>query len=145
MRKIIDFDLSPKPLILNNRDWLSDKSLLKFMRLVGSQVRLSSMLTRSSVADRIHSANGISYLEFSYQLFQAYDFYHLHTHENCKLQLGGSDQWGNITTGIELVRKLTSDTVNGICIPLITTQNGQKLGKTAGNAVWLNPNKTTHV
>lgn len=115
------------------------------MRLVGSQVRLSSMLTRSSVADRIHSSNGISYLEFSYQLFQAYDFYHLHTHENCKLQLGGSDQWGNITTGIELVRKLSSDKVNGICIPLITTQNGQKLGKTAGNAVWLNPNKTTHV
>lgn len=115
------------------------------MRNVGSNVRLSSMLNRSCVADRVKSENGISYLEFSYQLFQAYDFFMLNKKYNCKIQVGGSDQWGNITAGIDLVNKLSNERVDGICLPLLTANNGIKLGKTAGNAIWLNENKTSDV
>eukprot|EP00842_Homolaphlyctis_polyrhiza_P001032 jgi/Hompol1/192/HPOL_005255-RA len=154
---------SLKPIkILNNLDWFSKMSFLQFMSDVGRRARVSNMLARESVKSRLDSANGISFTEFTYQLLQAYDFWHLFSEHGCRIQLGGSDQWGNITAGTELIQKYVADKAvvkhpdaaravqavqrsgsiehyaYGITIPLVTTASGEKFGKSAGNAVWLN-------
>lgn len=124
--------------ILNNYDWLQDFSFIEFLRDVGKHFRLSTMLSKEMVKTRLESEEGISFTEFSYQLLQAYDFYHLHHHHNVLLQIGGSDQWGNIVAGTELVRKKTGHTVYGLTFPLLTRSDGKKFGKSEGGAVWLN-------
>lgn len=103
------------------------------------------MLTKDSVKSRLETEQGISFLEFSYQVFQAYDFFHLYQHENCLFQLGGSDQWGNITAGCDLVKKALGKQAYGVTLNLLTTTSGEKYGKSAGNAIWLDESKTSHV
>jgi tyrosyl-tRNA synthetase len=134
--------------IVNNFDWLRTVSLLDFLSTVGTRSRINSMLARDSVKSRL--ATGISFTEFTYQLLQAYDFWHLYSKLGCDMQVGGSDQWGNITAGTELIRKFLLDsdvelhplvkakpTPHGLTFPLITTPSGDKFGKSEGNAVWL--------
>jgi len=139
----------PPVAFVNNADFYKSTNILDFVGRVGRHIRVSSMLGKDSVKTRLASEAGISYAEFSYQLFQAYDFYALHRQEQCILQIGGSDQWGNITAGIDLIHKLTASNENnkapdafGLTLPLITDATGQKFGKSAGNAVWLSPELT---
>ena len=129
--------------MMNNHDWISGLSLLDFLGGVGRHARLTQMLARDSVVSRLNGG-GISYTEFSYQLLQAYDFAHLHSHHNCTVQIGGSDQLGNITAGIDLIRRTTTlaTPAYGLTLPLLTTGGGEKFGKSAGNAIWLDPRKT---
>ncbi|CAO3638864.1 unnamed protein product [Cunninghamella blakesleeana] len=141
-------DTYKTPKVLNNYDWISQMSTLDFLGSVGRYARVNSMLAKESVKSRIESTQGISFTEFSYQLLQAYDFWYLYNHHNCRIQLGGSDQWGNITAGIDLIGKRNpidqdSPKAYGITIPLLLTSTGEKFGKSAGNAVWLDENKTT--
>ncbi|KAF8734970.1 hypothetical protein AX14_002988 [Amanita brunnescens Koide BX004] len=122
--------------------------MLDFLRTVGVHARISTMISRESVKARLNSQHGISFTEFTYQLLQAYDFYHLHKHHGCSIQIGGSDQWGNIVAGLELITKTTTSgeeapNVFGITTPLLTTSTGEKFGKSAGNAVWLDPSLTS--
>ena len=129
-----------EPQIVNNVDWYLNQTPLDFVRDVGKHFRMGPMLARESVRSRLQDG-GMSFTEFSYQLFQAYDFLHLYRHHDCVLQIGGSDQWGNILGGCELIRKVEghSAEVHGITVPLLTSSNGEKLGKSAGNAVWVDP------
>jgi len=127
--------------MLNNRSWLEKMSFLDFLRDVGKYFRVGTMISRESVRPRLESEEGISYTEFSYQLLQAYDFYHLFTEYNVTCQLGGSDQWGNITAGIEFVRKRTGKEVWGITFPLLLKSDGKKFGKSESGAVWLSEDK----
>jgi len=127
--------------ILDNLYWTKELSTLTFLRDIGKYFSINEMLSKESVATRLET--GISFTEFSYMLLQAFDFYHLSQgFEKCKLQIGGSDQWGNITAGIELIKKKSGKPAYGLTLPLITTANGQKLGKTADGAIWLDPLKT---
>ncbi len=138
----IDFDDEKAPAVLaNNYDWLGSISLIDFLRDVGKNFTINYMMSKESVKRRIES--GISYTEFAYQLLQAYDFLKLYENHGCLLQLGGSDQWGNITSGIELLRREKEVQGFGLTMPLITKADGTKFGKTEGNAVWLDPEKTT--
>ena len=121
--------------MVNNADWLRAIPLVEFLRDTGKHFTISGMLQKESVRSRLDS--GISFTEFSYMLLQAYDFLHLYRTHGCELQLGGSDQWGNITAGAELIRRAVSGDAHGICAPLVTTSSGEKLGKTTGGAVWL--------
>ncbi|KAI8905153.1 tyrosine-tRNA ligase [Gorgonomyces haynaldii] len=131
----------PPVQMVNNRDWFQQMSVLDFIGDVGRRVRLSHMLARDSVKSRLASPEGISFTEFTYQLLQAYDFYHLYKHHSCTIQIGGSDQWGNITAGMDLIKKYDPLAKPGcVVIPLITTPSGHKFGKSEGNAVWLDPN-----
>ena len=135
--------------MVNNFDWYKDYNILEFIRDVGKYFRVSNMLSKESVRSRMSSNEGISFTEFTYQIFQAYDFYHLWKTEGCTLQIGGSDQLGNILAGCELVRKIQNEEsdkeiVFGITLPLVTNENGEKLGKSAGNAVWLDEEKTSN-
>jgi tyrosyl-tRNA synthetase len=140
--QVLDFfHPSAKPVILNNIDWFSKMSLLDFLRDVGKHFRVNNMMAKEMVRSRLESEEGISYTEFSYQMLQAYDFYNLFTHHKVTLEIGGSDQWGNITAGIELVRKLTGKSVYGLTFPLLTRSDGKKFGKTEGGAVWLAPDR----
>ncbi len=125
------------PLFFNNDDWFADYSFIDFLRDVGKYFRVNVMLAKESVKARLASDEGISFTEFSYQLLQAFDFYHLFHKEGVVLQAGGSDQWGNITAGTELVRKLLGQTAYGLTHPLLTRSDGKKFGKTEGGAVWL--------
>lgn len=132
--------------IRNNYDWLSEISYIDFLRDVGKHFSVNYMLAKESVSARIEQ--GITYTEFSYMLLQSYDFYNLYEQENCTLQIGGSDQWGNITAGMEYIRRSRENEdeevkVFGLTVPLITKADGTKFGKTAGGAVWLDPEKTT--
>jgi tyrosyl-tRNA synthetase len=127
--------------MVNNADWLRGLNLIAFLRDVGKHFTLSYMLQKESVKGRMEG--GISYTEFSYMLLQAYDFLHLYQARHCELQLGGSDQWGNITAGIELIRRTAGGEAHGIAAPLLTTASGAKFGKTAGGAVWLDPELTS--
>lgn len=127
--------------IVNNYSWFEKIGFIDFLREVGKHFRLSTMLAKESVKTRLNSEEGISYTEFSYQLLQAFDFYHLYKENNATVQIGGSDQWGNITAGIDLVRKLTGDTVYGLTFPLLTRSDGKKFGKSEGGAIWLNPDR----
>jgi len=123
----------------NNADWLGSLNLLEFLRDVGRHTTVNRMLGFESVAARLDKQDPLSFLEFTYMLLQAADFRELHRREGCVLQIGGSDQWGNIINGVDLTRKSDGDTVWGLTVPLLTTANGQKMGKTAGGAVWLDP------
>ena len=136
--KVLDFfNINAKPLILNNEDWLSKFSFIDFLRDAGKHFRLGTMLAKDNVRSRLNSEEGISFTEFSYQVLQAYDFYHLHTNNGVCLQMGGSDQWGNITAGLEFIRKLTGKSVYGLTFPLLTRSDGKKFGKSESGAIWL--------
>ena len=128
-------------IFVNNADWLGELSYVDFLRDVGSKFSINKMLSAESVKIRLET--GLSFLEFNYSLLQAYDFHVLNGMYNCKMQFGGQDQWGNIIAGIDLVRKLSRNEVTGTTFPLLLDGNGQKFGKTAGGAVWLNIEKTT--
>ncbi|MBQ1255101.1 MAG: tyrosine--tRNA ligase [Clostridia bacterium] len=132
--------LFPYP-VVNNYDWIKDMNVLDFFRDIGKFINVGYMLSKDHVKRQMET--GISYAEFSYMLIQGYDFKYLHEHMNVDLQVAGSDQWGNITTGIELIRKTTGDTVYAMTMPLITDSQGNKFGKSEGNAVWLDKNKTS--
>jgi tyrosyl-tRNA synthetase len=136
-------DTSTGAEIVNNYDWFKTFGFIEFLRDVGKSFRVTEMLAKESVQKRISSDEGISFTEFSYQLLQSYDFYHLCEHHGCNLQVGGSDQWGNITAGIDFVRKKCSKQTYGLTLPLIQNSNGEKFGKSEGNAVWLDPEKTS--
>jgi tyrosyl-tRNA synthetase len=128
----------------DNHDWFGAIGFLDFLRDVGKHFSVNAMIARESVKRRLEAREqGISYTEFSYQLLQAYDFAHLHEMERCRLQGGGSDQWGNITAGVDLTRRLHDAEVHGIVWPLLETTGGQKVGKSAGNATWLDPEMTS--
>jgi len=137
-------DGSSGALLVDNADWLSDVPMLTFLRDVGKHFSVNAMIAKDSVKTRLNTREaGISYTEFSYMLLQAADFQHLHQAYGCTLQVGGSDQWGNITAGMELVRKTEHKSVYGMTFPLITTASGAKLGKTEKGAVWLDPERTS--
>jgi tyrosyl-tRNA synthetase len=135
---ILDF-FHPKarPMMFNNDEWLAEFRFIDFLRDVGKHFRLGIMLSKEAVKSRLNSEEGISFTEFSYQLLQAYDFYHLYTLKGVTLQIGGSDQWGNITEGIELIRKLGAGQAYGLTFPLLTRSDGKKFGKSEQGAIWL--------
>lgn len=136
----------PRPIVVNNADWWSKISSMDLLRDIGQHFRVPTMLRRESVSRRMQSQEGISFTEFSYQLLQSHDFFHLHKTSGVCVQIGGSDQWGNITAGIEYAkRRNVSERLAGLTLPLISTKDGNKLGKSAGNAVWLAPEKTSHL
>lgn len=135
---ILDFfHLKARPMVFNNDDWFADFRLVDFLRDVGKHFRLGVMLSKESVKSRLNSEEGISFTEFSYQLLQAYDFYHLYTLHGVTLQIGGSDQWGNITEGVDLIRKLGGGQGFGLTFPLLTRSDGKKFGKSEQGAIWL--------
>ncbi|MFN6191540.1 MAG: tyrosine--tRNA ligase [Planctomycetia bacterium] len=129
--------------VVNNADWMRGVGYLEFLRDVGKHVPLGQMLGKDSVKSRLDREGGISYTEFSYMLLQAWDFVHLSDALDCRVQIGGSDQWGNITAGIELGRRLRSRDLHGITCPLLTKADGTKMGKTASGAIWLDPRRTS--
>jgi tyrosyl-tRNA synthetase len=129
--------------LVDNLTWTEDVRLLDFLRDVGKHVTVNQMVARESVKARMGSEHGISYTEFSYMLLQAFDYDHLHQHEGCELQVGGSDQWGNILSGVDLIRRRRGTPVHGLCWPLLTASDGTKLGKTTGARVWLDPDLTS--
>lgn len=144
MERFLQFGNAPGgALMLNNAQWLIPYRLVHFMRDIGKYFRIGDMLAKESVRARMDREEGISYTEFSYMLMQAYDFLYLFEHENCTLQMGGNDQWGNITAGIELIRRLRSHPAYGMTTPLVTSSSGEKLGKTAEGTIWLDPGKTS--
>ena len=145
LSRFLDFDSKTAPAkIVNNNDWMSRFSYIDFLRDVGKHFRMGVMLGKESVRARMESDAGMSYCEFSYQLIQAYDFLHLWDTEQCTIQIGGSDQWGNITAGTDLVRKLRGAEAYGLTFPIVCDSSGQKFGKTAGNAVYLDPARTSY-
>lgn len=129
--------------MVNNHDWWSGIGFLEFLRTIGKRFRVSEMLAKDSVKSRITSDSGISLTEFSYQVLQAYDFVSLNKLHKVSLQIGGSDQWGNMTAGTDLVRKMNGEHVYCFTMPLITDQNGKKFGKSEGNAIYLDPQMTS--
>lgn len=146
--KLLQFGEGENPVVArNNHDWLRNMTFIEVLRDAGKHFGINYMLAKESVASRIEK--GITYTEFSYMLLQSIDFLKLYEEENCKLQIGGSDQWGNITAGMELIRRTRENPeeeeaeVYGLTVPLITKADGTKFGKTAGNAIWLDPDKTT--
>ena len=144
LEKFLDFGATANPArIVNNADWLGTIDVLSFLRDVGKHFTVSYMLQKESVARRLESEGGISYTEFSYLVLQAYDFLQLFDRYGCSLQMGGSDQWGNITAGIELIRKLRGQKAHGLVWPLMTTASGVKFGKTEAGAIWLDPQRTS--
>lgn len=144
MRQFLDFDGPNAAVVVNNYDWMQSFSFLDFLRDVGKNFPVSVMLGKDSVKSRLERQDsGLSFTEFSYMLLQAYDFAFLAKHHNCKLQIGGSDQWGNITAGIDLGRRMNSQHLYGLTCPLLTTTDGRKMGKTEKGAVWLSADKTS--
>jgi tyrosyl-tRNA synthetase len=143
LSRFLDFsDRLPNPAeIVNNYDWLGSLNVIEFLRDIGKNFTINYMLAKDSVDSRI--TKGISFTEFSYMILQAYDFLQLNQTKNCSLQVGGSDQWGNITAGLELIGKTSDNRAYGITIPLVMKSDGQKFGKTEGSAVWLDPAKTS--
>ncbi|TNN37964.1 Tyrosine--tRNA ligase, mitochondrial [Liparis tanakae] len=129
--------------VLNNLSWYKNRGAVDFLSEAGRHFRMGTMLSRHSVQSRLKSADGMSLAEFTYQVFQAHDFHHLNQIYGCKIQLGGTDQLGNLMSGHEYIHKMSGEEVYGLTIPLITSSTGDKLGKTAGNAVWLNRDKTS--
>ncbi|MGK2949687.1 MAG: tyrosine--tRNA ligase [Acidimicrobiales bacterium] len=129
--------------LVDNSTWTSELRLLDFLRDVGKHVTVNQMVARESVKARMAGEHGISYTEFSYMLLQANDYAWLHANEGCQLQLGGSDQWGNILSGVDLIRRQSGATVHGLCWPLLTGADGSKIGKTTGARVWLDPERTS--
>lgn len=131
--------------LVNNYDWMKEISLIEFVRDIGKHITVNYMMAKDSVKKRLDSESqtGMSFTEFTYQLFQGYDFYHLYKEKDCKLQMGGSDQWGNITTGTELIRRKAQGKAYALTCKLITKADGSKFGKTAGGNIWLDANRTS--
>ena len=145
MQKFLDFDAgSMSAVLVNNFDWMQPFSFLDFLRDVGKNFPINVMLAKDSVRARLERTDsGLSYTEFSYMLLQAYDFVHLNEHFGCELQIGGSDQWGNITTGIDLARRMRGVQLYGLTCPLLTKADGSKMGKTEQGALWLSAERTS--
>jgi tyrosyl-tRNA synthetase len=145
LEKYIDFNssLPNAALLVNNYDWFREIRFLDFIRDTGKHITVNYMMAKDSVKKRLEGTSGMSFTEFSYQLVQGYDFYWLYKHRNCKLQMGGSDQWGNITTGTELIRRKTGGEAFAFTCPLLTKADGGKFGKTEKGNVWLDPQKTS--
>src|SRR5213082_1816550 len=141
MARLLDFDGAAPALVLNNADWLVKQSLVDFLRDVGKHFSVNIMLQKESVKARLDT--GLSYTEFSYMLLQAYDFLHLFRERQCTLQVGGSDQWGNITAGCELIRRVANADVHALVAPLVTMASGKKFGKTDEGAIYLDPQLTS--
>ncbi|SCY39917.1 tyrosyl-tRNA synthetase [Nonlabens sp. Hel1_33_55] len=145
--RFIDFEDGPKETraqLVNNYDWMKDFSLIDFARDIGKHITVNYMMAKDSVKKRVSGeGDGMSFTEFTYQLFQGYDFVHLYNDLNCKLQIGGSDQWGNITTGTELVRRITGGKAYALTTPLVTKADGTKFGKTEAGNIWLDADKTS--
>ena len=139
----LDFDGDNPALLVNNLDWTAPMSALDFLRDIGKHFRVNTMIRKDAVAARLNSDEGISYTEFSYQLLQGLDYLHLFREYGCTLQTGGQDQWGNLTAGTDLIRRVTGESVHLLATPLITDSHGQKFGKSEGNAVWLSPEMTS--
>lgn len=143
MRSFLDFEGPTAAKLLNNFDWMQGFSYLNFLRDIGKNFPIGLMLGKESVRSRLESEAGLSYTEFSYMLLQAYDFVHLARQHGCKIQAGGSDQWGNITAGIDLGRRMLGTQLFGLTAPLLTTTDGRKMGKTVQGAVWLSSERTS--
>lgn len=150
LSRFLDFnaDAEKAPIMVNNYDWMKEFSFIDFAREVGKRITVNYMMAKDSVKKRLTGevGEGMSFTEFTYQLIQGYDFYHLHKHYNCLLQMGGSDQWGNITTGTELVRRMNPNTdakAFALTTPLITKADGSKFGKSEGGNIWLDADKTS--
>ena len=141
--RFLDFEGDNAARLVNNLEWTGDLSAIDFLREVGKHYRLGTMLAKDTVARRLASEEGISFTEFSYQILQGYDFLELYRRYGCSLQTGGNDQWGNLLSGVELVRKSDQGTVHALTTPLITKADGTKFGKTEGGAVWLAPDMMT--
>ncbi|MBL4951934.1 tyrosine--tRNA ligase [Neobacillus sp. OS1-32] len=143
LEAIFDFEGENGAIMVNNYDWTKSMSVVTFLRDIGKYIGVNYLLAKDTIANRLET--GISFTEFTYTILQAMDFNHLYDHYHCKLQIGGSDQWGNITTGLELIRKMHSDEAKayGMTIPLVTKADGTKFGKSEGGAIWLDPEKTT--
>ena len=146
LSRFLNFDPnSENPAIMvNNYDWFKDLSFIDILRDVGRHFRMTQMLAKESVKKRLDSDEGMSFTEFCYQILQGYDFYYLFREYGCRMQIGGSDQWGNITAGTDLVRKLCGDEVYGMTFPLVCDSNGKKFGKSEGNAIYLDAAKTSY-
>ena len=139
----LDFEAKTNPAILaNNLDWTAPLSAIEFLRDVGKHFSVNQMLSKDSVSSRLESG-GISYTEFSYQVLQSFDYLELYKRNNCRLQLGGSDQWGNIVAGLDLIRRVEQGSAHALTVPLLTKADGTKFGKTAGGSVWLDPEMTS--
>lgn len=147
LARFLDFDSATENAaqLVNNYDWMKEISLIEFVRDIGKHITVNYMMAKDSVKKRLDSESqtGMSFTEFTYQLFQGYDFYHLYKEKDCKLQMGGSDQWGNITTGTELVRRKAQGKAYALTCKLITKADGTKFGKTAGGNVWLDANRSS--
>lgn len=143
LRHFLRFDGEQPALLVNNLDWTQGVTLLEFLRDVGKHATVNQMVAKESVKARLESTEGISYTEFTYMLLQAHDYWWLHHRHGCQLQVGGSDQWGNITAGIDLVRRRDGDAVHGLTAPLVTRADGSKFGKSEGGNVWLDPSRTS--
>ncbi len=146
LSKFLDFESQKENAaeLVNNYDWMSQFSFLDFIRDVGKHITVNYMAAKDSVKKRMKdSAEGLSFTEFSYQLVQGYDFLHLYRENNCKIQMGGSDQWGNITTGTELIRRIAKGKAYALTCPLITKADGGKFGKTESGNIWLDPERTS--
>jgi tyrosyl-tRNA synthetase len=144
LARFLDFESTSAPArLVNNADWLTKLGAIDFMRDVGKHFTVNGMLAKESVKRRIESEEGITYTEFSYSLLQAYDFLELYDRYGCTLQMGGSDQWGNITAGMDLIRRVRGGKAHGLVLPLIATASGTKFGKTEAGTIWLDPDLTT--
>jgi len=141
LKALLDFTKENSALILNNLDWFKNFSFIGFLRDVGKFFRLGPMLAKDSVKTRLNSEEGMSFTEFSYQLLQGYDFLYLFNHYDVTVQIGGSDQWGNITAGTDLIRKVHGKSAYGITFPLLTRSDGQKFGKSEKGAIWLSEDR----
>ena len=141
--RFLDFSGSNKATLVKNLDWTAPLSAIDFLREIGKHFRVGKMLSKEAVSARLNSEHGISYTEFSYQILQGYDFLELFRRHNCTLQLGGSDQWGNLTSGSDLIHKVEGKSVHLLATPLITNSDGKKFGKSEGNAVWLDAELTS--
>jgi tyrosyl-tRNA synthetase len=142
-RKFLSFEGENKATMVNNLDWTSQYSAIDFLRDIGKHYRVGKMLAKDAVSARLNSENGISYTEFSYQILQGLDFLELYKRHGCVLQTGGSDQWGNLTSGADLIHRVEGKSVHLIATPLITNADGKKFGKSEGNAVWLDKDLTS--
>lgn len=143
VQPFLDFTGENPALLVNNLDWTQPMSALDFLRDIGKHFRVNTMIRKDAVAARLNSDEGISYTEFSYQILQGLDYLHLFREYGCTLQTGGQDQWGNLTAGTDLIRRVTGESVHLLATPLITDSHGQKFGKSEGNAVWLSAEMTS--
>ena len=140
-KKFVSFESSNNAILIDNYDWLTNLKYIDFLREIGSKFSVNKMMSLESIKQRLNREQNLSFLEFNYSLLQAYDFLELKRKNNCKIQFGGSDQWGNIVSGIDLIRKINNEEVFGVTTPLITTSSGKKMGKTESGAIWLSEDK----